>query len=211
MDKLVDNYSWVIYAALKRFKNYSNKEDLIQTGFIGLIKALDNYDSSLNTKFSSYAYLYVVGEMKKLIREDKPLKISRKYTIAQLKIEKAYMLLSQKLMREPTYQEISQTTGEDELIIRETLNALATRNLDEPIGDNLLLQDVIGVSQDIDEKIMLNDIINTLDNEEKKIISNRYFNDYTQQETSKLMGISQVQVSRKESKVLEKIRQKLVS
>jgi len=212
MDNLIEEYSWVIYAALKYFKNYANREDLIQVGFIGLFNAYKNYDEKQNTKFSSYAYLYVMGEMKKLIREDKPLKTSRKYSILSLKIEKSYMLLSQKLMREPTFEEIAEELQVPEYLIRDTLNCNSTKNLEDPVGDNLTLMDVMSDNNyDLDSYIILKESLETLNEEEQKIIHNRYINDYTQTETSKVMGMSQVQVSRKETKILQKLRKKMVA
>ena len=103
----INEYSNLIYSITKFFPNYKNKEDLYQAGYIGLLTAYQNYDENMNTKFSSYAYLYILGEMKKQIREDKTIKISRNITKLYLQLEKAKLLLTQKLMREPSIDEIS--------------------------------------------------------------------------------------------------------
>jgi len=210
---LIMNNERLIYSIANYFKNYNSKEDLYQAGCLGLITAYKKYDSSMNCKFTTYAYPYILGEMRKLVREDKCLKISREITKLNLKIEKAYVLLSQKLMKEPSIEEIAHFLEIPEFYVSEAILSLnKIKSIDEPVsseGREFTLQDVIGKSENIDDLIMLKELLQGLNNEEKAIIDNRYIKDYTQSETSKLVGISQVQVSRKEQKVLQKLKQKM--
>lgn len=213
--KLIIDNEKLIYSIANYFKNYKSREDLYQAGCLGLICAYKKYDSSMNCKFTTYAYPYILGEMRKLVREDKGIKISREISSLNLKIEKAYILLSQKLMKEPTTKEIANFLEIPEYYISEALNSLnRIKSIDEPINDDgkqLTLQDVVGKANNIDDLILLRDCLKKLTEEEKKIINNRYINDYTQSETAKIIGMSQVQVSRKEHKVLEKLNQKMVA
>ena len=205
----------LIYSIANYFKNYNSREDLYQAGCLGLISAYKKYNPNMNCKFTTYAYPYILGEMRKLVREDKGLKISREITKLNLKIEKAYILLSQKLMKEPSTLEIANFLEIPEFYVSEAMLSLnKIKSIDEPVtseGKGFTLQDVIGKSNNIDDLIMLRESLTTLNNEEKEIINNRYMKDYTQSETSKIVGISQVQVSRKEQKVLQKLKQKMVA
>ncbi|MBR6690535.1 MAG: sigma-70 family RNA polymerase sigma factor [Bacilli bacterium] len=211
---LIINNERLIYSIANYFKNYQSKEDLYQAGCLGLVTAYKKYDPSINCKFTTYAYPYILGEMRKLVREDKGLKISREITKLNLKIEKAYVLLSQKLMKEPSVEEIAHFLEIPEFYVSEAILSLnKIKSIDEPVsneGREFTLQDVIGKSENIDELIMLKELLQGLNNEEKEIIKNRYIKDYTQSETSKIIGISQVQVSRKEQKVLQKLKQKMI-
>lgn len=210
---LIINNERLIYSVANYFKNYNSKDDLYQAGCLGLITAYKKYNPNMNCKFTTYAYPYILGEMRKLVREDKGLKISREITKLNLKIEKAYVLLSQKLMKEPTTFEIANFLEIPEYYVSEAILSLnKIKSIDEPVsseGRELTLQDVIGNSENVDDLIMLKELLQNLNNEEKTIIENRYMKDYTQSETSKIVGMSQVQVSRKEQKVLQKLKQKM--
>ena len=210
---IIDNER-LIYSIAKNFKNYNSIEDLYQAGCLGIVTAYKKYNPNLNCKFTTYAYPFILGEMRKLVREDKSLKISREISKLNLKIEKAYILLSQKLMKEPSISEIANFLEIPEYYISEAiLSSNKIKSIDEPIsteGKDLTLQDIIGKSENIDDLIMLKESLKSLNNEEKVLIENRYINDYTQNETSKMIGISEVQVSRKEQKILNKLKQKMV-
>ena len=210
---IIDNER-LIYSIANYFKNYQSKEDLYQAGCLGLITAYKKYNPSMNCKFTTYAYPYILGEMRKLVREDKGLKISREITKLNLKIEKAYVLLSQKLMKEPSIEEIARFLEIPEFYVSEAILSLnKIKSIDEPVsseGREFTLQDVIGESKNVDDLIMLKQLLQDLNTEEKTIIENRYMKDYTQSETSKIVGMSQVQVSRKEQKVLQKLKQKMI-
>ena len=213
--KLIYENEKLIYSIANYFKNYNSMEDLYQAGCLGLINAYKRYNPNLNCKFTTYAYTYILGEMRKLVREDKGIKISREISKLNLKIEKAYVLLSQKLMKEPSITEIANYLEIPEFYVSEAINSLnKIKSIDEPIssdGKEYTLNDIIGKEENIDDLILLRDSLKNLTNEEKILIENRYMNDYTQTETSKLVGISQVQVSRKEQKILQKLKQKMVA
>ena len=212
---LILNNEKLIYSIANYFKNYNSREDLYQAGCLGLINAYKRYNPNMNCKFTTYAYPYILGEMRKLVREDKGMKISREITKLNLKIEKAYILLTQKLMKEPSIEEISRYLEIPEYYVAEAILSLNTiKSIDEPInsdGKEYTLQDIVGNSNNIDDLILLRDSLNNLSNDEKDLINNRYINDYTQSEISKMVGMSQVQVSRKEHKILEKLKQKMVA
>ena len=217
MEELILENRNLIYSITKYFEKYSNKEDLFQAGCIGMILAYKNYDANMNVKFTTYAYPYILGEMKKLVREDKSVKISRNIQSLSLKIEKANILLTQKLMRDPTIVELSDFLEIPISMIEDALNS--TRpiySIDEPLnndGKEITLQDTIGKidNMNMDVLLLLKEELTKLNPFEKKLISKRYMNDMTQQQTAKELGISQVQVSRGEQKILTKLKSKLVA
>lgn len=204
----------LVYSISKYFKNYQNKDDLYQAGYLGIINACKNYNSNQGCKFSTYAYPYILGEMRKLVREDKGLKLSRQISKLNLMIEKAYILLSQKLMRNPSVSEIANYLEIDEYSVNEALMSTGTiKSIDEPIGDdaNCTLQEVIGYSENIDDLILLKESLLKLSSKDQELIRNRYINDLTQVETSNVMNMTQVQVSRQEKKILQKLKSQMIA
>lgn len=215
MEELILENQNLIYSITRYFERYANKEDLFQAGCIGMIIAYKNFDSSMNVKFTTYAYPYILGEMKKLVREDKSVKVSRNIQMLNLKIEKAKIILTQKFMREPSIEELSNFLELPEEMICDAINSTKTiYSIDEPLnieGKDITLQDTIGKVDNpyLDDLIQLRDELTTLTPFEKSIIEQRYMQDLTQQETAEILGISQVQVSRNEKKVLTKLKNKL--
>ena len=202
----------LVYSISKYFKNYQNKDDLYQAGYLGIINACKNYNPNQGCKFSTYAYPYILGEMRKLVREDNGLKLSRQISTLNLMIEKAYILLSQKLMRNPSVSEIANYLEIDEYSVNEALMSTgAIKSIDEPIGDdaNCTLQEVIGYSENIDDLILLKESLLKLSSKDQELIRNRYINDLTQVETSNVMNMTQVQVSRQEKKILQKLKSQM--
>lgn len=215
MENLILENKNLIYSMTRYFERYCNKEDLFQAGCIGMIIAYKNFDENMGVKFTTYAYPYILGEMKKVVRENKSFKVSRNIQLLSLKIEKANILLTQKLMREPTNIELSNYLEIPIDIINEAINSnMNVYSIDEPInkeGKIVTLQDVLGnnENENIDDLILLKDELSKLSEFEKKLIQTRYENDLTQQQTAEVLGISQVQVSRKEQKILLKLKDKL--
>ena len=205
----------LIHYIANSFKNYASREDLYQAGCLGFIKAYDNYNPNINCKFSTYAYKYILGEIKAVIRNDKGIHINREISNLNYKIENAYSLLCQKLMKEPNISEVANFLEIPEALVSEAINSTnVIRSIDMKVNDegrDLTLQDIIGKSTNTDELIMLRDSINNLTEEEKTIINGRFLNGYTQDEIAKLMGINQVQVSRKMQKVLKNLNRKMVA
>ena len=212
---LIKENEKLIYSIANYFKNYTSKEDLYQAGCLGLISAYKKYNPDMNCKFTTYAYMYILGEMRKLVRQDKCMKISRDITKLNLKIEKAYILLTQKLMKEPSIEEIANYLEIPSYFVSEAILSLnKIKSIDEPVtsdGKEITLQEIIGKSDNVDDLIMLKEVLNDLTYDEKELIKSRYIDDFTQLETSKIIGISQVQVSRKEHKVLEKLKKRMVA
>ena len=206
---LIEDNTKLIYSIVKMFDG--NKEDLYQAGVVGLLKALKNFDESLNVKFTTYAYPYILGEIKKQVREDKQVKISRDISRFNYKIVEVTNLLSQKYLRKPSIKEIASFLNIDEQIVVDSINSRRKiQSIDETIKDDLSIQEIIPSKQlDIDSLIDLKEQLSKLTEVDKEIINNRYYNDYTQQETAKILGISQVQVSRKEQKILTKLKENL--
>lgn len=214
-DLIIQNQN-LIYSIAHYFSNYPNKDDLFQAGCVGFIKAYYNYDSKFHTKFTTYAYPYILGEMKKYVREDKGLKVSRDMDYLNLKIDKISVLLSQKLMREPTNEELSLELGIPVSLIVEARKArFVLYSIDEPLandGKEMTLQDVISKDDlDMNTLLALKEELLKLQLDEQQLIESRYMNGYTQAETASMLGLSQVQVSRKEQKVLVKLRDKLAA
>ena len=214
INNIIEENSRLIYSVVNLFKNNNNKDDLYQAGVLGMIKAYKNFDNSINVKFTTYAYPYILGEVKKFLREDKDIKISRSISKFNYQIEKVSILLSQKLYREPTTKEIADFLNIDELYVIDSINSKReVKSIDEPImsdSKEITLHETISSKQEkIDDLIMLRDEIEKLNNFEKEIIQKRYFEDETQTEIASLLGMTQVQVSRREQKILAKLKQKL--
>lgn len=212
VDLLVDNEK-LVYSIINKFRGYFDMDDLYQVGMIGLINASKNFNKSEGVKFSTYAYTYVFGEVNKYIRENNNLKIGKDAIRLKKSIEKAKDIMRQKLFREPTTLEVSlfldmplEKVLEIESIKQET------KSLDY-IGEedsNSLYNKVSFENKEIAPEILdLKTELENLDNDEKKLIYSRYYLDMTQQETSKKMGMSQVQVYRKEAKIFKKLKSRL--
>lgn len=216
LKELIINNQNLIYKLTHYFKNYENKEDLFQAGCIGMVKAYKKYDSSFNVKFTTFAFPYILGEMKKFVREDKGIKISKDISKLNSKLEKATIILSQKLMREPTLEELSSFLDIPTYDLAEAINSTNNiMSIDEVISSNgkdITLHDIIKDKEtDLDSLIALRSAIEGLTDFEKELIGKRYYEDMTQKEVASYLGISQVQVSRKEQKVLTKLKSKIVS
>jgi len=210
---IIDNQNLIYSIINTYFSTYSNKNDLFQAGCIGLIKAAKNYDESYNTKFSTYAYTSILGEISSSIREDKGIKVSVGMQKLAYKVEKVRLLLYQKLTREPSVLELAEYL---ELPVEKVIEILNIPNniqsLDEPANDgNLNLYECVSDNSkvNIDDLIALKSEIEKLSPLEKKLINARYAYDMTQSETAEMLGMSQVQISRNEKKVLVRLRDRL--
>ena len=205
MDKLLD-YEGLVYRIIYKYPSRFDKNDLYQVGMMGLVEAYKHYKECYDTKFSTFAYYYIIGEVNKYIRENSYLKVGRNFIELKKRILKAKEEMIQKLGREPTNLEISLFLEVDEALIEEAL--LATEEVDS-LDD---VYDQISSDDSLDTRADIFDLRNELDKlsvEEKRLIYNRYYQDMTQMETSKSLGISQVQVSRNEAKILQKLKTRL--
>lgn len=212
MDDLLE-YEGLVYGIINRYSAYFDRDDLYQVGMLGLVDAYKHYDSSQNTKFSTYAYYYVLGEVKKFVRESNLVKVSSELVKVNQAVERAKEKMSQSLGREPTTTELSLFLEIDEEKIEEArVASLDVRSLDYMVDDesNDLYNSIISTDNGMKCEILdLKIALDGLSSEEKNLIVSRYFDDLTQSETSKELGMSQVQVSRKEGKILEKLRVQL--
>ena len=209
MEELL-NYEGLVYGIIQRYTKYFEKDDLYQAGMVGLINAYHNFDSSQGTKFSTYAYYYVLGEVRKFVREAGLVKVSSDLVKLNQSIEKVREVMSKRLGREPTTTEISLFLEVDEEKIEEArVAALDVRSLDYSVDEELpeFYNSVAAFDTETTPDILdLRSEIAKLPEEEKSLIIARYDEDMTQSEASRELGISQVQVSRKEGKILEKLR-----
>lgn len=211
MEQLLE-YENLVYSIINKYSGF-DKDDLYQVGIMGLVQAYKNYKSNFNVKFSSYAYYYILGEVTKYIRENKSIRVSKDILKLKSLIDKTIVLMTQRLGREPSISEVSLYLEIDEEKVNEVLSSVSdVRSLDYAYDEegcemyaSLGVEDV-GMNLDL---INLRDEINSLSDDEKELIISRYFEDMTQCEVSDKLGISQVQVSRKESKVLEKLKNKI--
>lgn len=211
MDDLLE-YEGLVYSIINKYSKYFDNDDLYQVGMMGLVNAYKNFDNRENIKFSSYAYYYILGEVKKYIRETNPIKVSKDLIKLNNEVLRVKDIMKQKLGREATNLEVSLFLDIDEEKINEAELALQDiKSLDNSNDDKEDLYNYvefkdIGMREDI---LDLHNELEKLSTEEQSIIRARYYNEMTQQETSTELGISQVQVSRKESKILEKLRTRL--
>lgn len=215
-NKLVESNIGLIRSVLRGFMNRGYEvDDLFQIGSIGLLKAIDKFDTSFNVKFSTYAVPMIMGEIKRFLRDDGLIKVSRSLKQVAGQAKRAEEFLSKKYGREPTIQEISEEIGiEREEVIMALESSYQPEYLYNVIhqddGAPLYLIDKISLDtndqEDILDNIFLKDILNKLQPRDRQVIFLRYYKDKTQTEVAKELGISQVQVSRIEKRIIEDMR-----
>ena len=214
--KLVNGNLKLVLSLLKKFNNRTdNMDDLFQIGCIGLIKAIDNFDLSHNVKFSTYAVPMILGEVKRYLRDNNSMRISRSIKDIAYKTIKLKDELTTKNGKEPTNEEIAKILGVDEIDIVIALDSLKEPvSMFEPIyndgGDTIYLSDQLEDKKDNinswDINIYLKDAIDMLKEKERKILIDRYLMGKTQVEISEEIGISQAQVSRLEKDAVSNIK-----
>ena len=213
IDEIIKVNEKLIYKIASKFYNY-DKEDLYQVGVVGLIKAIKNYKEDSTTKFTTYAYDYIFGEMYKLVNDNRTIRLNRDILKLYKKIEQTKYLLAQKLNHIPSTMELALYLEIDEGIICSTIaSASSILSLDAETKEEVDLYNKLSKQESIpiEEKIALKDSLDTLNEDERKIIDYRYFKDMTQQETAKKLGMTQVMVSRYEKKSLDKMYNYLAS
>jgi RNA polymerase sporulation-specific sigma factor len=219
LNKLVEANLPLVSVISKKFLNRGYEyEDIFQIGSMGLIKAINNFNSEFNVKFSTYAVPMIMGEIKRFLRDDGMIKVSRSIKNTAKKLHYDKEQLTKELNREPTIEELSSFSGistEDIIFASESINNLQYLydTIHQDDGAPVLLIDKLSEnseeSGDMIDKLALKEVLNNLDGKSRKIIMLRYFKDKTQVQVAKLLGISQVQVSRIEKKVLKAMKQKL--
>ncbi len=222
-DRLVSENLGLVHSIVKRFEHRGReREELFQIGCIGLIKAIDHFDLSLNLAFSTYAVPLIMGEIRRFLRDDGMVKVSRTLKENGYKISRARELLNGELGREPTLMELSVLT---ELTVEDIVAAMeANREVEsiyQPVcgsdGDEMLLADQIGTGDGCFEEpekeavlntIVVEQLLRLLTEQEQQLIRLRYFENKTQCEVAGLLSMTQVQVSRMERKILLRLREK---
>lgn len=214
-EKLIEENIPLIKSIVKRFKGRLEYDDLMQLGAMGFVKAMQNFDVEYGVRFSTYAVPMISGEIKRFLRDDGAIKVSRwTKTLAQ----KITAYIDEKLKngeREPTVEQLAQAFDVEAQEIVYAMDAQHyLLSLSATVGDDdLELGDKIATDECEDEnidKLLLKDLIADLPQREKKIIILRYFRDKTQSEIAKELGVSQVQVSRIENKVLQKLKDGMI-
>ncbi len=217
--KLIDGNLRLVLSIIQRFTNRrENLDDLFQVGCIGLIKAIDNFNTELDVKFSTYAVPMIIGEVRRYLRDNNTIRVSRSVRDLAYKALQAKEQLSKTLLREPTVEDIAKAVGEPQEAVSRAMEAIV-----EPVslydsvfndgGDSIFVIDQIS-DHSVDDDVWLEDIalreaMKKLGKREKDIIHMRFFNGKTQMEIAEEIGISQAQVSRLEKGALERIKKQI--
>ncbi len=201
----------LVYSLIKRYNIYKSEyEDVLSDANYGLLMAINKFDFSYGVSFSTYAVPLILGEIKRHFRDSSLLRVSRSKKELYLKINKGIEELEADLMRSPTLEEISKYINESKEDIIESLDSNnKVYSLDESISednDNTLLNNIVDSSFNMVDRISLNLALEKLDKKERLIITLRYFDGLSQQEVSQRLNYSQVQISRLETKILEKLK-----
>lgn len=212
-DKLIENNTGLVHACAKRFAGRGVEyEELYSCGCIGLIKAADNFDSERGFRFSTYAVPVIMGEMKRIFRDGGTVKVSRSLKELSLKVQRASEEFRHRMGREPALSELSQILNISVEQAGEALSAAQIplslsgendengRELEIPVGSQ---------EEAITERISLHQAIGSLPDADRQLITLRYFSQKTQTQTAQTLGMTQVQVSRREKKILTLLREKM--
>lgn len=218
-EKLINGNLKLVLSVLQSFtQRGACPDDLFQVGCIGLIKAVDNFDLAQEVRFSTYAVPMIIGEVRRFLRDDNHIRVSRSVRDTAYKALQVKDRLSKSLSREPTPQEISKELGISQREVTAAMDAIMEPvSLYEPVysenGDSLFIMDQISDKNNNDENwitnIAITEAIKKLTEREKRILNLRFYSGKTQTEVSAEIGISQAQVSRLEKTALEKIRGEL--
>lgn len=217
--KLLEHNSPLVKSIVRRYKNKGIEyDDLYQLGCMGFLKAIKNFDATFNVRFSTYAVPMISGEIKRFLRDDGYIKVSRALKVLSNKIntfideykkinlcDPPLDMISKEFNIEPQEIVFALDSAKMPISLYEKNDDMSDRS--QSLIDKLAADE--DKSDDLLSKIMLKELIQELPEREKKIIVYRYFRDKTQSEIAKILGVSQVQVSRLETKILEKLREKL--
>ena len=220
MTKIIKKNSGLIWSIVKRFlgRGY-DKEELEQIAYIGFIKAIKGFDTSLEFKLSTYTVPYIIGEIKRFIRDDGAIKVSRSIKELSTKIGQVQREYLVKKGKEITIEELSKELNvEKEDIILALESQKSIESIDKNVYEDESGESKISkISNQKDEtnilidKLCIEELINKLEIRDKKIILLRYYKGKTQTEVAKILGITQVQVSRLEKRILNEMREKIIS
>lgn len=221
MTSLVNNNMGLVYSITKRFQGRGfEMEDLNQIGTLGLIKAIKQFDTSYDVKLSTYCVPYILGEIKRYIRDDGKIKVSRSIKELGMKISVIQKEYLDKKGKEITIEEISKilkVSKEEIAVAIDATSSNVVTSMNEPIynknEEKVFVEDTIQSNKNeevqITDKLCIEQMLKELDSRDREIIILRYFKENTQAQVAKILGISQVQISRIEKKVLLSMRKKL--
>ena len=212
MSRIVTENSGLIWSVARRFYGRGVElDDLYQLGCVGFIKAVRGFDVGYGTQFSTYAVPKISGEIRRFLRDDGSIKVSRSIKEQANRIRSARNALEQKLGREPTLSELSAETGleAEEIAVAETATG-QTESLNRETGeDGFTLEQTLGdytQEERMLEHVALREALATLDSRAQRVIALRFFHGMTQERTAKILGVSQVQVSRIERRAIQELR-----
>ncbi len=217
-DKMISCNLRLVLSVVQRFTNRGeNLDDLFQVGCIGLIKAVENFDTSLNVRFSTYGCPMIIGEIRRYLRDNNSVRVSRSLRDIAYKAMQVKERLTNEKDHEPSVEDIAKELGIKKEEVVMALEAIVEPvSLFEPVysdgGDTIYVMDQVGDKNDDNnwlEEIALKEAINNLNDREKRILSLRFFQGKTQMEVANEIGISQAQVSRLEKGALERIKKEL--
>lgn len=213
--KVLEDNSGLIWAVVRRyFGKGVEPDDLYQLGCLGFLKAVRGFDAEYGTQFSTYAVPKIAGEIRRFLRDDGAVKVSRGLRERGGTLRAARDRLREELGREPTLSEISAETGlePEDIAAAETANA-PVHSLQAEMGEGLTLEQTIGdegMEEGLLEKLALREAIRDLPDRERQVVELRYFRGLTQDRAARVLGVSQVQVSRIEKKAVERLREKMM-
>ena len=214
-EKLVTANAGLIWSVARRFFGRGvDSDDLYQLGCVGFLKAIAGYDESYGTQFSTYAVPKISGEIRRFLRDDGAVKVSRGIKERAALIRSARQSLEQKLGREPALSEVAAETGltPEDIAVAETATGPAESLQREAGDDGFTLEQIIGDDSETErvlERVSLREAIDQLPERERQVIALRYFHDMTQDAASRVLGVSQVQVSRLERRAIGRLRELL--
>ena len=215
-ERLIVENSRLIWSVVRRYTGRgAEQEDLYQLGCIGFLKAIHGFDPDFGTQFSTYAVPKIAGEMRRFLRDDGTVKVSRTLRERSARIAQARTELSAALGREPVLSELAEylTLEPEDIAMAETATASMT-SLSAETGEGLTLESVLGdegMEDALVEQLDLRAAIARLPERERTVIDLRYFRAFTQERTARVIGVSQVQVSRIERRAVERLRRMLES
>ena len=211
-DKMIEDNIGLVHSIANRFKGRGVEyDDLFQSGCVGLIKAVDNFDESRGFAFSTYAVPVIIGEIKRIFRDGGAVKVSRSLKEKAIKAQALREKFINTELREPTVSELSDMLDCPPEEIPEILGVIAPMvSLSSASEDGEYTIDVpVDESEELFNRLVVHRLFKFLDDTEKAIVDMRYYKGFTQAKTAKVLGISQVQVSRKEKSLLKKLRKYL--
>lgn len=211
-DEMIVSNIPLVHSIANRFRGRGAEyDDLYQAGCVGLIKAVDNFEEERGFSFSTYAVPVIMGEIKRLFRDGGAIKVSRTLKENSIKVQAIRERFKQRELREPTISELSELSGYSVEELSEILNVLtpiASLSVCNDDGEDTI--DIpIDESEALFDKLSVHQALRCLDNTELMIVKYRFYDGITQCETAKKLNISQVQVSRKEKQILQKLRKEL--